>query len=440
MNDLAAVQQKASVLASMAREYGVEPKALEITLRKTVMPQNHTDEEFCAFCIVANKYQLNPMIREIYAFPKKGGGIQAIVSIDGWISLVNRQAQFDGVEFADQVKDGQLEAVTCTMFRKDRTRPIVVKEYLKECRRSTDPWAQMPYRMLRHKAFMQAARLAFGFAGLQDEDDAERAIEMTPDGNVIPDVSVSKVDLKRFKSTDNPERRSSNDDNFAKTKEQVNALPVAAPTTATMSTPVTTQTTVLTPAPAATDSKPATAGQEAPAADKPKRGRPKIAKTSPGGAAPAAPAEAEAPAPLPAPAAKEEPPEPGSVEEEEKKEPELANKAGETDEGEDFDDLDDGDDVKEDDSQQTDTISIISAKIFTEDRVDPKTNKKFERFELKTADGRTFCSYDGKLAVAIANKGMDRTPAPDRKLIKSNPLKVNFAKDGDKNILLGLAE
>ncbi|EEW4602325.1 phage recombination protein Bet, partial [Escherichia coli] len=36
-----------------------------------------------------------------------------------------------------------------------------------------------PKRMLRHKAMIQCARLAFGFAGIYDNDEAERIVENT---------------------------------------------------------------------------------------------------------------------------------------------------------------------------------------------------------------------------------------------------------------------
>ena len=46
-----------------------------------------------------------------------------------------------------------------------------------ECARNTDPWKSHPRRMLRHKATIQAARIAFGFAGIYDEDEGERIVE-----------------------------------------------------------------------------------------------------------------------------------------------------------------------------------------------------------------------------------------------------------------------
>ncbi|EOJ4766922.1 recombinase RecT, partial [Escherichia coli] len=43
----------------------------------------------------------------------------------------------------------------------------------------TGPWQSHPKRMLRHKAMIQCARLAFGFAGIYDNDEAERIVENT---------------------------------------------------------------------------------------------------------------------------------------------------------------------------------------------------------------------------------------------------------------------
>jgi hypothetical protein len=131
---------------------------------------------------VAKQYNLNPILKEIYAFPAKGGGIMPIVSIDGWLNIINSHPQFDGMEFHDVIENGELVSVTCRMYRKDRTHPTEVTEYLNECKQGTDPWKKWPARMLRHKATIQAARYAFGFSGIYDEDEAKRmtAIDVTP--------------------------------------------------------------------------------------------------------------------------------------------------------------------------------------------------------------------------------------------------------------------
>lgn len=168
---------KRSVLLAMADRYGMEPAAFEATVRATCGMAGATREEFAAFLLVANEYRLNPATREIFAFQKKGGGIQPIVSIDGWLNLANSHPQFDGLDVTFEHDDGgKLVAATATIHRKDRRYPVVVTEYLAECARATDPW-KMAHRMLRHKATIQAIRYAFGFSGIMEPDEAEGIIE-----------------------------------------------------------------------------------------------------------------------------------------------------------------------------------------------------------------------------------------------------------------------
>ena len=167
--------QRRSLIADMANRFGIEPKTFEQTLRKTILPGNITNEQFAAFLLVAKKYNLDPVTKQIYAFPDQRGGIQPVVSIDGWMNLINSHPQFDGMEFDDVFDEsGNLVAITCKMYRKDRSRPTCVTEYMSECRRDTPTWKKWPARMLRHKATIQAARYAFGFAGIMDPDEYER--------------------------------------------------------------------------------------------------------------------------------------------------------------------------------------------------------------------------------------------------------------------------
>ena len=182
MTTIATTQDRKSILLTLASRFGMEAQAFEQTVRKTCGCDNATKEEFAAFLLVASEYCLNPVLRELYAFPKKGGGIQPIVSVDGWIKLANSHPQYDGIEFIDRIDDqGKLVAVTARVHRKDRAHPEEVTEYMAECVQNTDPWRRWPARMLRHKARIQAYRAAFGFSGIVDPDEADR---MRPSVNV----------------------------------------------------------------------------------------------------------------------------------------------------------------------------------------------------------------------------------------------------------------
>ena len=165
------------------------------TLKATAFKGEVTDAQMTALLVVANQYGLNPWTKEIYAFPDKNNGIVPVVGVDGWSRIINSHPQFDGIEFhhADKLvtmPGGKPapEWIECHIYRKDRSRPIVVREYLDEVYRApfkgkygevTGPWQTHTKRFLRHKSMIQCARLAFGYGGIYDQDEAERIVDAT---------------------------------------------------------------------------------------------------------------------------------------------------------------------------------------------------------------------------------------------------------------------
>jgi phage recombination protein Bet len=178
---LATAAPRVSLVSKIAQRYSVEPGKLLDTLKATAFKGNVTNEQMMALLIVADQHGLNPFTKEIYAFPDKQNGIVPVVGVDGWARIINEHPQFDGMEFS-----GDRSECTCTIWRKDRAHPIIVTEYIAECRRDTGPWRSHPMRMLRHKAMIQCARLAFGFAGIHDPDEAERVLDMGAADEVMP--------------------------------------------------------------------------------------------------------------------------------------------------------------------------------------------------------------------------------------------------------------
>ena len=197
MTEIMEAPQVKSVLFDMARRFHMEPRNFEATLKATVIPANVSNEQFAAFLLVAKEYNLNPLTKEIYAFPAKGGGVQPIVSIDGWLRIINEHPKFNGMTFEDHFVEGKITSITCTLYRSDRDRPIQVTEYLEECKGVTDPWKKWPIRMLRHKALIQCARYAFGFSGIIDPDEAERMKDVTPKENhALKEAIINSVETK----------------------------------------------------------------------------------------------------------------------------------------------------------------------------------------------------------------------------------------------------
>jgi phage recombination protein Bet len=166
-----APSNKVTALTLMADRLSVDPTKLLDTLKATVF-KGASNEELLTLVAVSNRYGLDPLTRQIYAFPSNGG-ITPVVSVDGWLHLLNSQPTFDGIEFEFlDDEDGKPVSCTAIVHRKDRTHPTKVTEYFTECARNTEPWKQFPRRMLRHKAVKEAVRVAFGISGITDEDEA----------------------------------------------------------------------------------------------------------------------------------------------------------------------------------------------------------------------------------------------------------------------------
>ena len=186
-----------TLIEKLGERYGVDPSKLLTTLKATAFKQRNgsgpTNEQMMSLLVVADQYGLNPFTKEMYAYPDKGG-IIPVVGVDGWSRVINAHDQFDGMKFIAAEEMVDLEhaksapmSMTCIVYRKDRTHPVAVTEYLDEVYRPPfktqagqlipGPWQTHPKRMLRHKTMIQACRLAFGLVGIYDQDEAERIVE-----------------------------------------------------------------------------------------------------------------------------------------------------------------------------------------------------------------------------------------------------------------------
>ena len=58
---------KRSVIVSLANRLECDPAKLVPLLQKTAFSKCSCDEEFQALCLLSNLYDLNPLLKEIYA-------------------------------------------------------------------------------------------------------------------------------------------------------------------------------------------------------------------------------------------------------------------------------------------------------------------------------------------------------------------------------------
>ncbi len=196
------------LVARFAERYGFEENELLNTLAQTAFRQQNgsvpTREQMLSLLAVADCYDLNPFIKQIYGLSDRRGGVLPVISVDGWTHIMNSNPESDGLEFHYPDELVQFDEdmkpchpwVECTVHRKDREHAIRVREYLDELYRPLvikngkkfpGPWQTCPKRMLRHRAQVQAIRIGYGLSGLFEPDEVERLLE-TQMGEPVPDL------------------------------------------------------------------------------------------------------------------------------------------------------------------------------------------------------------------------------------------------------------
>jgi hypothetical protein len=185
-----------SLVARMAERYGADPAKFLETVKATAFRQRAdrdgntrtpTNEELFALLAIAERYGLDVFTRELFAYlDPKSGAIVPVVSVDGWVRIINAQPELRSIRFVYSEETGKHKGKTihewieCHIARSDRDDAMVIREYFAEVVREVNfatPWDTHPNRMHRHKALIQCARIAFGFAGIYDADEAARILE-----------------------------------------------------------------------------------------------------------------------------------------------------------------------------------------------------------------------------------------------------------------------
>jgi hypothetical protein len=135
----------------------------------------------------ARQYCLDPTQAEVIFVQYEKNDWQALISVDGWMTFINRHPAFIGITFSQSSDEAShLDAwIECTIHRSDRAIPISIREYLSEVQGESEIWKQMPRRMLRHKALIQCARLAFGMSASSMNDTVRTSEEPEKETNYL---------------------------------------------------------------------------------------------------------------------------------------------------------------------------------------------------------------------------------------------------------------
>lgn len=107
---------------------------------------------------------LDPLKEEVALALYEDTHWQAYITVEGYSKILNCHPAFDGITFSGSAENtnGIPIWMECTIYRKDRSCPTIVREYFEEVKSDQAIWQKMPRRMLRHRVMAQCARLAVG--------------------------------------------------------------------------------------------------------------------------------------------------------------------------------------------------------------------------------------------------------------------------------------
>jgi len=170
--------------------WSAEDRAL---IQKTVA-RGTTESEFKLFLYTATKYELDPLIKQVWCVKYGNAPAAIFTGRDGFLHIAHRTGQFNGMETVPNFNEkGELVSATCKVWRKDMDNPFVVTVYRQEYDTHKSNWAKMPITMLQKVAESQALRRAFDISGLYAPEEYNPA--ETSQSKVI-DITTEEPEQK----------------------------------------------------------------------------------------------------------------------------------------------------------------------------------------------------------------------------------------------------
>lgn len=144
----------------------------QLTLMRAKVAPNCTQTEFELLMYIANKYQLDPLIRQIWAIKYEGKPALIFAGRDGFLEIAHRSGHFDGMK-SDCVYDekGALVSAWCEVWRNDMTHSFRSSVLFSEYTTGMNLWKTKPSVMLLKCAESVCLRKAFSVSGLYSPEE-----------------------------------------------------------------------------------------------------------------------------------------------------------------------------------------------------------------------------------------------------------------------------
>jgi phage recombination protein Bet len=161
----------------------------DIELVKKTVAAGASESEFKLFLYIAQRYNLDPLVKQIWLIKYGNSPAAIFTSRDGFLSIGHRSGQFDGME-TQAVRDDTNKVIgaVCRVWRKDMSHPFTVEVSRSEYDTGKGNWQKMPETMIKKVAESQCLRRAFDISGLYDpsEYDPSESVQVVQAAQEAP--------------------------------------------------------------------------------------------------------------------------------------------------------------------------------------------------------------------------------------------------------------
>jgi len=162
-------------------------------LAKALVARGASDAEFELLVHMANKYNLDPLARQIWCIKRNPNDPALIMtSRDGYLTIAHQSGQFDGMESSvERDEKGKPIKATCVVWRKDMEHPFKSEVYFNEYNQGNFVWQKYPSAMLIKVAEVFALKRAFSVSGMVAEEEIHvDSVEAPSNEDRIPSKEV----------------------------------------------------------------------------------------------------------------------------------------------------------------------------------------------------------------------------------------------------------
>ena len=209
-------ESEQNAVATQATQSPSSPPAItqdQVNLIRNMVAKNCTDSELAVLLHTSRKYDLDPLLKEIWCIKyDRTAAASIFVSYHGMLAIANRTGLLDGIE--TEIEYGENKVIlgaTTTIWKRGCDHPFKAHVLFREFNNPNNGlWKSKPEAMITKVSEVHALRKAFAISGLYIYEEMELKFDELPKGGsdqseeAKVEVDGKPVEVERLKRRKKP--------------------------------------------------------------------------------------------------------------------------------------------------------------------------------------------------------------------------------------------